>query len=216
VEVLPVGPLQANCFLATDEGTGRTLIIDPGDEGARILARLQALALTPEVIIATHGHFDHVGGVRVLREATGVPFLALALEREVLDVAAARAEMFGLVIDRPPPPDRWLASGESVSAGSLTLKVLHTPGHSPGHLILTMPGGAFVGDLVFAGSVGRTDLPGGDETALFASIAHHILPLPDETVLYPGHGPTTTVGRERATNPFLLMLARSGPGRESS
>ena len=210
VEMLPVGPLQANCYLLADEASQRALIIDPGDDPERILARLRRLGLTPEAIVATHGHFDHIGAVRAVRAATGAPFLALREEREMLEAAPVRAQMFGFVVDPPPPADRWLAPDEIVRAGALAFSVLHAPGHSPGHLILRGEGAAFVGDVVFAGSVGRTDLPGGDTETLFASIRTHVLPLSDETVLYPGHGPVTSVGRERTTNPFLLMLTRPG------
>ena len=211
VEVLPVGPLQANCYLVADDATRRALIIDPGDEAEQILARLRRLDLIPEAIVATHGHFDHIGAIRAVREATGVPFLALEEEREMLEAAPGRAQIFGFFVDPPPPADRWLHDGDTITAGGLTFRVVHAPGHSPGHLILLGATGAFVGDVIFAGSVGRTDLPGGDSAQLFASIARHVLPLPDETVLYPGHGPITSVGRERATNPFVLMLTRPGP-----
>lgn len=208
VEILSVGALQANCVLVADETSRRTLIIDPGDEASRILATARRLELVPEAIVATHGHFDHVGAVRAVREAARVPFLALREEQEMLEAASARAELFGFVVDPPPPADRWLSPGEELRAGALRFAVVHAPGHSPGHLILVGEGIAVVGDVVFAGSVGRTDLPGGDTETLFHSIKTHVLPLPDATVLYPGHGPITSVGRERATNPFLVMLAR--------
>lgn len=211
VEVLPVGPLQANCYLVADDTTRRALIVDPGDEAERILARLRRLEFIPEAIVATHGHFDHIGAIRAVRDATGVPFLALQEEREMLEAAPVRAQIFGFFVDPPPPADRWLHEGDSVTTGGLTFRVVHAPGHSPGHLILLGEGAAFVGDVIFAGSIGRTDLPGGDSAQLFASIARHVLPLPDGTALYPGHGPVTSVGRERATNPFVLMLTRPGP-----
>ncbi len=210
VEVLPVGPLQANCYLVADEATRHTLIIDPGDEGERILAGVRRFELIPEAIIATHGHFDHIGAVRAVRDATGSPFFALQEEREMLEAAPMRAQLFGFFVDPPPPVDRWLHDCDDVAAGSLTFRVVHAPGHSPGHLLLVGERAAFVGDVIFAGSIGRSDLPGGDAAALMTSIARHILPLPDETVLYPGHGPITSVGRERATNPFVLMLGRPG------
>jgi glyoxylase-like metal-dependent hydrolase (beta-lactamase superfamily II) len=148
-----------------------------------------------------------VGGVRGLKEATGAPFLIGELERGILEVTADRAAiLFGVTIPRPPAPDRLLRQGEVLELGGQPFRVVHTPGHSPGHICLLGDGVAFVGDVVFQGSIGRTDLPGADHATLLHSIARHILTLPDETILYNGHGPATTVGRERRTNPFLVGL----------
>jgi hydroxyacylglutathione hydrolase len=208
IETLQLGPLGTNCFIVTDEAAARAAVIDPGDDAPLVLDALERAGLTLELIVATHAHFDHVGGVREIKEATGAPFLIGELERAVLDVAAERAAiLFGVTIPRPPAPDRLLRDGEVLMLGGRPFRVVHTPGHSPGHICLLGDGVAFVGDVVFAGSVGRTDLPGADHGALLHSIARHILTLPDDTVLYNGHGPSTTVGRERRTNPFLVGLA---------
>jgi glyoxylase-like metal-dependent hydrolase (beta-lactamase superfamily II) len=172
-----------------------------------VLALLDRLGLRLETIIVTHAHFDHVGAVLPLIEATHAPFLLFHAELPVLQVAADRAQtLFGLTIPRPPDPDRLLREGDTVTLGGAPFRVVHTPGHSPGHMCLIGDGLAFVGDVVFQGSIGRTDLPGADHATLLRSIARHILTLPDDTVLYNGHGPATTVGRERRTNPFLVGL----------
>jgi hydroxyacylglutathione hydrolase len=207
VETLQLGPVGTNCFVVGDEVTGRAAVVDPGGDAPRVVAVLQRLGLTAEVIVLTHAHFDHVGGVRELRDATGAPVAIGESEAPLLAVAAERgASLFGLTIPKPPAPDRLLHDGELVTLGGRPFRVVHTPGHSPGHICLLGDGIAFVGDVVFQGSIGRTDLPGGDHDALLRSIARHLLPLPDETVLYNGHGPATTIGRERRTNPFLVGL----------
>lgn len=207
VETLPLGPVGTNCFVVADEQQGRATVIDPGGDADQVLDLLDARGWTLEQIVATHAHFDHVGGVRPLVEATGAPFLAGEAELPALRVAADRALLaFGLTIPQPPDPDRLLRAGDTVTIAGRPFRVALTPGHSPGHICLIGEGVAFVGDVVFAGSIGRTDLPGGDYAALMRAIEEEILPLPDETVLYNGHGPATTVGRERATNPFLAGL----------
>ena len=208
VETLQLGPVGTKGFIVADDGTGEAAVIDPGGDAPRVLAVLERRRLRPVAIVATHAHFDHVGAVRDLVGATGAPFLVGEHERPALEVAAERAMLlFGVAIPPPPPPDRLLRDGDVLALGGLRFSVAHTPGHSPGHICLIGEGVAFVGDVVFQGSIGRTDLPGGDLDALLRSIATHILPLPDETVLYNGHGPATTVGRERRTNPFLTGLA---------
>jgi glyoxylase-like metal-dependent hydrolase (beta-lactamase superfamily II) len=209
IETLPLGPIGTNGYIVGDDATRKAAVIDPGDEAPRLLAAIARLGLTVDQIIVTHAHFDHVGGVRGLVDATHAPFLIHERELPVLEVASERAAaMFGITVPQPPNPDRLLREGDRLTFGGQTFRVVHTPGHSPGHICLIGDGLAFVGDVVFQGSIGRTDLPGGDHETLLRSIATHILPLPDETVLYNGHGPATTVGHERRTNPFLLGLKR--------
>jgi glyoxylase-like metal-dependent hydrolase (beta-lactamase superfamily II) len=210
IESLQLGPIGTNAYVVGDPASGAAVVVDPGDEAPRVLALLDRLGLRLDAIVATHAHFDHVGAVRPLVEVTRAPFLLFHAELPVLQVAADRAEMFGLEIPPPPTPDRLLREGETVSMGGADFRVAHTPGHSPGHMCLLADGVAFVGDVVFQGSIGRTDLPGADHLTLLRSIATHILTLPDATILYNGHGPATTVGRERRTNPFLVGLP---PGR---
>jgi glyoxylase-like metal-dependent hydrolase (beta-lactamase superfamily II) len=207
IETLQLGPVGTNCFIVGDEATGQAAVVDPGDDAPRVLAALSRLGMTPSLVVATHAHFDHVGGVSGICKATRAPFLIGEAEVPVLEVAAERARaFFGIDIDAPPPPDRLLREGDTVTLGGRPFRVVQTPGHSPGHICLLGDGTAFVGDVVFSGSIGRTDLPGGDHETLLRSIARHILPLPDDTRLYNGHGPATTVGRERRTNPFLSGL----------
>ncbi len=205
---IPTGPIGTNCYVYGDPDTRRGWIIDPGDDAAAIADVVAQHGLVVEAILITHAHWDHVGAVRALREATGAPFLAPEGEVQDLRQAAVRAQLaFGYSIDQPPEPDRLLRDGDVLQAGNLTLRVYHAPGHTPGHVILVGDGLAFVGDVVFAGSVGRTDLPGGDWETLQRTLRERILVLPDDTVLYPGHGPSTTVGRERISNPFLVGLS---------
>jgi hydroxyacylglutathione hydrolase len=210
IEGFPVGPVGANCYIFGDDATRDVFVIDPGDEAERILAVLRHLNARPIAIVNTHGHFDHVQAVDAVRRATHVPFWIHEAERPVLESGPSRAKvLFGIDLPPSPVPDRWLTEGDVLRVGSLQLTVRHTPGHSPGGVCLVGDGLVFTGDTLFAGSVGRTDLPGANQDALFASIARVLLPLPDDTVCYPGHGPETTIGEEKRSNPFVEPLVRA-------
>jgi glyoxylase-like metal-dependent hydrolase (beta-lactamase superfamily II) len=207
LEQIQTSPIGTNCYVYGDDGARRAFVIDPGSDAPVILDILRQHDLHVEAIIATHGHWDHVGAVRAVRETTGASFLAPEADLEMIRNASLRAQlMMGLPLDPPPDPDRFIGDGDELTAGSLRLRVVGAPGHSPGHVILVGDGLAFVGDVVFAGGIGRTDLPGGDWGALRDTLETRILTLPDSTILYPGHGPHTTVGRERVSNPFLVGL----------
>jgi len=200
----PVGPLQANAYLAICEDTLQCALVDPGEEDELLLAAVAEENATVESILLTHAHLDHIGGVAEVKRETGVPVYLHPADMNLYNAAPLQAHSFGLEIETPPPPDRELEDGQTIRIGSSELEVRHTPGHSPGHVCLIGDGFALVGDCVFAGSIGRSDLPGGDGRTLIESINERIMTLPDDTVLYSGHGPATTVGRERATNPFLM------------
>lgn len=199
----PVGPLQANAYLAISESASRCALVDPGGEAERLLEVVRERGVEVEAILLTHAHLDHLGGVAGVADATGAPIYLHPLDRPLYEAASEQARSFGLQVPKPPAPDRELADGQEIRIGEDRLEVRHTPGHSPGHVCLIGVGFALVGDCVFAGSIGRSDLPGGDMRILLTSIKEKLLTLPDDTVLYTGHGPSTTVGRERTTNPFL-------------
>lgn len=203
IETLVVGPLQVNCFIVGCEKTQEALVVDPGDEAERILKRLHARGLQLKLVVNTHGHFDHVGGNRPLVEESGAELLLHQADLPVLRRAREHAALYGMSVTPSPEPARLLAGGEILAVGELRLQVLHTPGHSPGGICLFGDGHLFVGDTLFAGSVGRTDLPGGDHDTLIEGIRRQLLVLPDTTVVHPGHGPDTTIGREKRVNPFL-------------
>jgi hydroxyacylglutathione hydrolase len=207
IESLTVGPLEENCYLVIDEATNRAVLIDPGDEPARILAALRASGATLESIWLTHAHFDHVGGLAGVVRAHPVPVHMHPLEAPLHEVAVDAALRFGIRIEAPPPADRELAEGDLVRVGSQQLTVMHVPGHAPGHVAFHNDHVIFGGDCLFAGSIGRTDLPFADRETLDASVAR-MMGLGDELTLYPGHGRATTIGRERATNPFVIGSAR--------
>jgi glyoxylase-like metal-dependent hydrolase (beta-lactamase superfamily II) len=205
VETIVVGPLQVNCYLVGCEETREAAVIDPGDDVERVLAGLKAADLKPVYIINTHEHFDHVGANKRLHDATGAKILAHSASADEITKISSRALLWGMRAEDSPPLDRELDDGDLVEIGSsVSLKVLSTPGHSLGSISLVTAGAAFVGDLIFSGSIGRTDFPGGDYETLIRSVREKIFPLGDDVVLYSGHGPATTVGRERATNPFFV------------
>lgn len=208
VEIIPNGPFVENCYLLVERATRRALLIDPGDEEQRILARIRELNLDVLEIVNTHAHIDHAGGVAPLKRLLGVGFALHPGEREWLERLPLQAAMFGIGDKEVPEVDRELADGQSVQLGELTARVLHTPGHSPGGCCLYFAEQkvVIVGDTLFSGSIGRTDLPGGDMATLLASIRDKLFVLDDDVVVYNGHGPSTTIGAERRTNPFLQQL----------
>jgi glyoxylase-like metal-dependent hydrolase (beta-lactamase superfamily II) len=203
IKTLAVGPIQANCFILGCERTKQAVVIDPGDEADKILLSLAESNLTVKYIINTHGHFDHVGANRRLKEATGADILIHAGDAPMLAHLPAAAMAFGLRVEDSPPADRTVADGETITFGDITLTVIHTPGHSPGGIALFTDKVAFVGDSLFYGSIGRTDFPGGEYNTLISSIKNRLFPLGDDVVIYTGHGPATTIGQERRINPFL-------------
>ena len=203
VETFVTGPLETNTFLLYDRRGGEAIVIDPGGETGAIVARIKEQGLSLAAIVLTHGHFDHIGGNRELKKATGAPILVHRADEPMFSQAKATADMFFVVSDNSPPADGYLEDGGEVKFGDALLAVAHTPGHSPGGVTLIGEGRAFCGDLVFYGSVGRTDLPGGSQPELLKSIRERIMVLPEETILLPGHGPETTVGREKTQNPYF-------------
>lgn len=200
---IPGGPFVENCYLVIDEASNTCAVIDPGEQAGLVLHKLEASGATPVGIWLTHAHIDHVLGVPALVAATGVPTFLHPADRPLYDSVPDQAAWFGLTADPLPPPDRGLSAGERLRLGSAEFEVRHAPGHSPGHVVFVGSGAVFGGDVLFQGSIGRTDLPGGDYDTLLDSIARELLVLPDSTIVYTGHGPATTIGAERRTNPFL-------------
>ena len=202
IEKIVTGRIEENCYVAMDEATHEAVIVDPGDDAPRIVAAVTRLGAKPIAIINTHCHFDHVGAVSAIRKQYDIPFYIHPEDRQMLEHAALSAQGFGMSLEQPET-DRFIREGETFKVGESKLAVRFTPGHCPGHITLVGDGFAFAGDVLFAGSVGRTDLPGASWEVLAESIRTQLLTLPDETRVYPGHGPATTIGRERRTNPFL-------------
>lgn len=203
IKTLTVGPIQANCYILGCEETLDAVVIDPGDEADQILYALAESNLTARFIINTHGHFDHVGANKRLKEVTGAPILIHSLDTQMLSQLASSAAAWGLAADNSPGPDRELNDGDEVAFCNTVLKVIHTPGHTPGGISLYADGFVFVGDTLFAGSIGRTDFPGGNFQTLKESIQNKLFALGDEVKVYSGHGPVTTIGEERRSNPFV-------------
>ncbi|MDM7914339.1 MAG: MBL fold metallo-hydrolase [Candidatus Eisenbacteria bacterium] len=224
VETFPVGLLQCNCTVLGCEETRRALVVDPGDEVEAILAVVERYRLTVETILHTHAHLDHLGATAPLARATGARVLLHAGDQPLYDHVDEQARLFGFATPPTVPVDRHVADGEELRVGEMRGEVLHTPGHTPGSLCLHLPAPAnspagaasprasdaparlFSGDTLFQGSIGRTDLWGGDTDAILRSIRERLLTLPDATLVVPGHGPSTTIGQERRSNPFLRSL----------
>jgi len=209
LDVFAVGPIQANCVLLGDAAAGELVVIDPGDEGAWIAERVRASGLRPTMILHTHGHLDHVGGTAELAPLLGGT-LPIGLHRDEIALynnAPMQGQLFGLEVEAPPEPTLWFQHGQKLPVGGLELEVRHTPGHSPGGVAFVVSGTdvplVIVGDVLFAGSIGRTDLMGGSFPVLEQSIRQQLYTLPDDTRVVCGHGPDTTIGRERASNPFV-------------
>lgn len=205
LEMLTVGPFQENCYIIGDENTGEGALIDPGDEATRIALAVEQTRLDIGRIIITHAHIDHVGAVATLVDEYACPVLLHPEAEPMLQQMPTQAMMMGVRFGKVPKVDGYIQDEEVLEVGSLRLRALYTPGHAPGHLSFYEENEGLVlsGDALFAGSVGRVDLPGGSMEVLLRSIEERLLPLPDETRVYSGHGPATTIGDERATNPFL-------------
>jgi glyoxylase-like metal-dependent hydrolase (beta-lactamase superfamily II) len=208
IVTIPNGQFLENCLLVADPGAKLAAIVDPGEEADRFLAELEHRGWTLEAIWLTHAHIDHVLGVGAVKQATDVPIYLHPLDRPLYDGLAEQARFFGIEASPAPPPDVDLAAGDTLTIGEATFQVRHTPGHSPGSVSLAGHGVIIGGDVLFQGSIGRTDLPGGSFDTLMDSIQREFLSLPDETVVYTGHGPHTTVGAERRTNPFVTGAIR--------
>lgn len=206
-ETIVVGPLGVNCFILGCEETHEGVVIDPGAEPGKIIAAVNRLGLRIRSVINTHGHFDHVGGNRKVLEQTGAELLVHEGDVHFLSRAADVAAMYGVITDNSPRPDRLLKDGMLLSFGTYRIRVLHTPGHTPGGccLYLADEGMVITGDTLFAEGVGRTDFPGSSHQALIEGIRTKLLTLPDAVRAYPGHGPATTIGHERRCNPYIAV-----------
>ncbi len=209
VRMFTVGPVQENCFVVRRPDANAALVVDPGDEAPRLLAAIAELELDVQAILLTHTHFDHVGAVAPLARATGAPVYCPELEVPVLQDIMAFVPWPGFGPFESWDPEETVRGGETLELAGIPLEVLFTPGHSPGHVTYATSGALFSGDVLFQGSVGRTDLPGGDTPTLLSSIAGLLERFGDETQVHPGHMGLTTLGRERATNPFLVELQRT-------
>jgi hydroxyacylglutathione hydrolase len=207
IHTIVVGDLQTNCYVL--QSNASSIIIDPGDEPERIVRFIRDIKVKPSQIIATHTHFDHVLGVDAIRAELKIPFLIHHDDLSMLESMQSRVHQFmGFEVPPPPKVDSYLKDGEVLRVGDETIRVLHTPGHSPGSISLSGDGFLFTGDALFNQSIGRTDLPGGDLKTLVHSIKDRLFKLDDNTTVYPGHGPETTIGDEKLANPFVGKAAR--------
>jgi len=204
IKELEVGPIMANCFILGCEKTGEAVVVDPGDDADKILALLAESKLKVKYLINTHGHFDHVSANKRMKKVTGADLLIHTLDAPMLDQLSQNAAMFGLTSENSPKPDRMLEDGDTITFGdNIIIKVLHTPGHTLGGISLVVDDIVIVGDTLFAGSIGRTDLPGGSFDILSSSIKKKLFTLDDNTKVLTGHGPATTIGNEKRSNPFV-------------
>ena len=205
-EILVVGPLHCNCSILGDEASREAIVVDPGDDISRIVETLEKHDLTVRQIIVTHAHIDHIAGAQRLKRLTGAPILYNQNDLPLVKMMDVQAMWLGVPTPEVAPPDASLEDGQTISIAGLTGSILHTPGHTEGSVCLYLPQQKLLlaGDTLFAGSVGRTDLPGGNTQKLLQSIRDSLLPLPDEVTVIPGHGPRTTIGEERYSNPFLI------------
>ena len=204
-EIFPVGPLQCNCSVIGDPATHEAIVIDPGDDIERVIAALDKHKITVKQIVITHAHIDHVGGAMKLKKLTGAPILMNQNDVALLKMLDVQAAWVGMKSPGAVTIDADLGSGDQITVGNLNASVIHTPGHTEGSVCIYFPvqEKLIAGDTLFAGSIGRTDLPGGSLDKIMRSLHHDVLALPDETLVVPGHGELTTIGEERASNPFL-------------
>lgn len=207
-EMVVVGALETNCYLVYCEETLECAVVDPGGDPGKIIHEISSLEVKPTILINTHGHVDHVGANKDIKEKYQVPLCIHPADSKMLDNILATTMGLFLGAKKSPRPDRLLDDGDLIEIGKSHLKVLHTPGHSPGSVSLAGDGFLLSGDLLFCGGVGRTDLPGGSWNVLEDSIRNRIFPFPDDTVVLPGHGPSTTVGQEKMANPFIRFDER--------
>jgi len=202
-----LGPFQENCYVVTDSSSGATAIVDPGSDGDRLVAEIERMGGDVVAIWVTHAHVDHIGAIATVKRRWNVPVYLHPLDQPLYRVGGRQAQLYGIPYEEPPPPDREFSEGDEVTLGATRVSVMHAPGHSPGHVVLHAEGHALVGDCLFAGSVGRTDLPFSNAAHLEASLAR-IAALPADTTIHPGHGDSSTIGEERISNPFLNGTAR--------
>lgn len=199
IQCFTVTPFQENCYVLSHGG--ETIVVDPGEAAPELIAAIAGAKVT--MIFNTHCHCDHSGGNAELMKRTGAPLVAHEADLPLLRTISQQGAMFGVRVPASPDPDRFIEEGDTIDIGGAKLKVFHTPGHAPGHVVLVGDGFVIAGDTLFAGSIGRTDLPGGDYDTLIRAIREKLLVLPDETRVFSGHGPATTIGAERRSNPFV-------------
>jgi len=215
IESLVVGPFQSNCHIVACGETGEAVIFDAGDDAADILAKVKAMDVTVKAVVNTHAHLDHVAGVAGVVDALGVPVFMHRDDEPLYRSVGQQALMFGLPVPRPVAIQKWLVEGDTIRVGNLRGEVMLMPGHTPGHVIVVFPDEtpprAIVGDVLFQGSIGRTDLPGGDHETMMKTLERFI-PMPDDMVVHCGHGPDTTIGEEKRWNPFLAPIVRRATG----